>query len=261
MFSQPYMRGIVPLFGVMAIVALAAYSYYTVQQAKYVYTGPVVISVAGEGEVFAKPDIATFSFGVMAEGDDAASAQNESAEKVNEIMTYLEEQGIEERDIKTQYYNLNPRYEYTQSICQAGGPCTPGERVLRGYEVSQNIQVKVRNTENAGTLISGVGERGATDISGLNFTVDDESALTADARAAAIADAQEKAQALADDLGVDIVRMTGFWEEQGYMPYYGRGGDMMESAAMMDDGMKVAPSVPTGENMVTSRVNISYEVR
>jgi hypothetical protein len=254
------MRGIIPLIGVAAIIGLLAYTYLAVTQARYMHTGPVVVSVTGEGEVFAKPDVATFSFSVHAEGDDAATAQDRSAEAINAITVYLGDEGIEERDIKTEYYNLNPRYEYMESICDTRGFCPPGERVLRGYEVSQTISVKVRNTERAGELISGVGTLGATDISGLQFTIDDESMLKAEAREMAIEDAEEKAEQLARDLGVSIVRMTGFWEDQGGYPMpYGMGGDAMERSVAMDTA--VAPSVPTGENTIMSRVNISYEVR
>jgi hypothetical protein len=260
MFTHPYMRTIVALLGVAGIVALGAYTALALKQAKYMHTGPVTISVVGEGEVFARPDIATFSFSVVAEGDDAATAQDLSAESLNAILAYLEEEEVEERDIRTQYYNLNPRYEYTQSICDTRGFCPPGEQVLRGYEVNQTVEVKVRNTDNAGELISGVGTRGATNVSGLNFTIDDEEALMAEARAAAIENAKEKAEALAEDLGVRIVRIQNFWEEQGYMPY-GRGGDMMMESAAVSNDAAVTPGVPMGENLVQSRVNIIYEVK
>lgn len=261
MFSLPYMRILVPALAVVGIIALGAYTMFTLKQARYFYSGPVIINVVGEGESMATPDIATFSFSVRAEGDDAAAAQDASAQSVNEILAYLKDGGVEEKDIKTQYYNLNPRYEYPQQVCPAGTYCPPGERVLKGYEVSQNISVKVRDTSVAGALISGVGERGATDVSGLDFTIDDEDNLQAEAREAAIADAREKAMKLADDLDVRIVRMTGFWEEQGpYYDGYGYGGNVRMEAASMDSG-KATPSLPSGENTVSARVNVSYEVR
>ncbi len=241
---------------VAAIAALAAYAYTTFKYSSYIYGGPTTITVEGEGEVFARPDVATFNFGVTAEAADASAAQEQSALAMNEITSYLTEQGIADGDIKTTNYNLSPRYEYVQRDGQICGPgfCPPGERQLAGYTVNQTIEVKLRDTENAGNVISGVGERGATDISGLRFTIDDESALQAEARANAIADAQEKARQLADDLDVRIVKLRGFWENN--QPQYGYGGDgrMMESAS-------VAPDVPTGENTITSRVSVTYEIR
>jgi len=253
------MRYLVPIAAVMVIGALGAYIHLTLKEARYTYSGPVIITVRGEGEVTAVPNIATFSFSVYAEGSDAVLAQSNSAEAVNRITEYLAGAGIEDRDIKTSNYNLSPRYEYEQQTsCFSGGYCPPGERVLKGYQVNQTIQVKVRATDKAGELISGVGERGATNISGLQFTIDDEDSLKSDAREQAIADAREKAEKLADDLDVRIVRMSGFWEDAGY----GYGGvDYARAETASYDGSVVEPKIPAGENTVSATVNVSYEVR
>ena len=250
------MRVLTPLFALAAIVALFAYTHFTLRQAEYVMTGPTVISVTGEGEAVAVPDVATFSFGVLAEGEDAVEAQDQSAESMNAILEYLEDEGIAEEDIKTSYYNLNPKYEWvSENTMIAPG----GRQVLVGYQVNQTVTVKVRNTDQAGALISGVGDRGATNVSSLQFTTEDDEVLRTEARAAAIKNAQEKADQLADDLDVRIVRMTGFWEEQNY----GLGGVARSYAAdsMMVMEEKAVPNIPVGENTTTVRVNISYEVR
>lgn len=259
--SKTYVQFLLSLALVCVIAALGAYAYLTLREAKGVYTGQTNITVIGEGEVLAKPDIGTFTFTVRAEGTDATEAQNVSAESMNEILAYLKDQGVEEKDVKTQYYNLNPKYRYQERICPVGSYCPPGEPIIDGYEVSQSVVVKVRDLENAGTLISGVGERGATNISGLQFTIDDTDVLKEEAREKAIVDAREKAEKLADALGMRLGRMTGFWEE-GDGRYY---PEMYAMDAMQDEavgrGGNTAPSLPTGENTITSRVNISYELR
>lgn len=257
------MRKIVALLGVVAVVALIAYTYSTIKQARYMYSGPTSITVTGIGEVFAAPDIATFSFTVESKEVEASAAQNKAAETMNTVLSYLKEAGIEEKDIKTEYYNLMPQYEYPEVVC-TGFYCPPqrGEPKLIGYQVSQSVSVKVRDTNKAGELISGVGQRGAMNVSGLTFTIDDEESIKDEAREMAITDAKEKAETLAKSLGARIVRMNGYWEDQGGYPIpYGMGGgyDMKAAdAAMMES---VAPELPTGENMVTVRVNISYEIR
>ncbi len=251
-----YVRVLAVLILVGILTSLAAYTSYTLKQARYGYMGPTTINVRGEGEVFAKPDIGQFSFSVRAEGEDAAAAQNLSAESINKIMDFLKNSGIEEKDIKTSDYYLNPKYRYEDRVCASGFYCPPSEPIIDGYEVSQTITVKVRDLDRSGDLISGVGDNGATNISNLSFTIDDETELKAQARAQAIEKAQEKAKQLADDLGVRIVRMVGYYEEEYPRPFYGYGGDMavMESA-------KAVPAMPTGENEITSVINITYEVR
>lgn len=244
---------------IAVIGALASYMHLSLVQAEQESSDGATITVTGEGEVFAKPDIGSFSFSVMAEAEDAAGAQQASAENINKILTYLEEEGVAEADIKTQYYNLNPKYTYEERICVAGRSCPPGERVIDGYEVNQSVTVKVRDLDTAGDLISGAGERGATNISSLQFTIDDQSSLEAEARSQAIADAKENAKELADKLAVRLVQIVGFNEQGG--GYYPQPYAMKAEMESMSFDSAVSPQLPTGENEVTSVVSITYEVK
>jgi len=258
LWSQGYMRTLAAALLVMGIFALAAYGYSTLKQAKYWHTGPVIINVQGEGEVMAKPDVGTFTFSVRAEGADAAAAQAAAAEKGNAVLAFLEEAGVEEKDIATENYNLNEKFRYEENVCVGNSYCPPGERMSDGFEVYQMMTVKVRDLEQSGSLIAGVGEAGATDISGLSFTIDDSEALKSEAREMAIQNAKEKAEVLAENLDVRIVKMTSFYEETGgyYPEYYAR-----EMAVMSSDDAAGAPELPTGEDEYIVRVNVSYEVR
>lgn len=264
MLQDASTRKVLIVFGVAAILALLTYSYTSLTEMKYLFSGPTIITVEGTGEVFATPNIATFSFRVEAKEDDATTAQNKVAETMDGIKTYLGEAGVEEKDIKTTSFDLSPRYEYPDTTCNEWGYCPPrGEPKLIGYTVSQSVTVKVRDTERAGEILSSIGDKGALNVSSLSFTIDDEEELLAEAREKAITDAREKAEVLAQNLDSRIVRMNGYWEENnGYpMPYGKGGGDMM----MFDSAESaVAPSpavLPMGENSFMVRVNISYEIK
>ncbi len=260
MFQELYMRKITGVFGIMAIIALGAYTYYTLKQAQYLYQGPTTISVTGVGEVFATPDIATFSFTVEAKETDASVAQSKSADTMNAVLAYLKEAGVDEKDVKTENYNLTPQYEYSQVICTQWGCPPQREPKLIGYQVSQTVAVKVRDTSKAGEIISNVGEKGAMNVSGLSFTIDDEEAIKTEAREKAIADAKVKADVLAKNLGVRIVRMNGYWEETGgYPEAYGMGGNMKFAADSA--APSIAPELPMGENKMKIQVNLSYEIK
>ncbi len=252
------MRKIGALVGIMAVVALLAYTYSTVKQTEYLYHSPTSISVTGIGEVSAKPDLTTFNFTIEAKEGDAKTAQNKVAEIEAGILGYLKESGVEERDIKTENFNQSPRYEYPQSVCTQWSCPPAGEPKLIGYQVSEMVTVKVRDAGKAGELVANVGSKGATHISGITFTIDNDEVQKAEARRLAIADAKKKVEVLAKSLGVRIVRMTGYWEEQSGMPSPSPySGDMMKSESSM-----VAPraaQIPSGENTFTTQVNISYE--
>jgi hypothetical protein len=255
-FSSKLNRTLTTVILGLVVVALGAYAYYTMQQARYLYTGPTTISVTGEGEVMAVPDIGQFSFSVVAKGDDAVTAQEASGTKINEINAAIEAAGVERSDIKTEYYSLYPTYTYETRPCIAGMYC-PGEQVQNGFEVNQTILVKVRNLDQAGTLLGLVGDKGATNISGLSFTIDDSSVLKDEAREKAIADARAKAEVLAKNLGVRLSKMVGYYEDEGMYPYYGMGGDMRVQAESSFKG----PDLPTGENKTTSRVTLTFQVK
>ncbi len=260
MFQDGQVRMIAKLVGVAAIIALLSYTYYAFVQARQVTDFPVNISVEGTGEVYAKPDVASFSFTIQTKEADAVSAQNAATKIMDGIEAYLKGKGVEERDIKTTSYTLNPRYEYPETRC-IDGYCPPqGEPKVIGYGVDHSVMVKVRKTEDAGMLISGIGELGAMGMSELSFTIDDEDVLKAEARMKAIADAEAKAKVLAEKFGVHIVRMTGYWENAGPMPYgNGMGGVAMDMAMTKEAAMPA--NIPMGENTITSTVSITYEVR
>lgn len=237
---------------VITISSLKAYHYIGSG-----VTATNIISVSGEGEVFAVPDTATFSVTVQEQAKEVKSAQDVATKKGNDIIAYLKSQGIDEKDIQTTDYSVSPQYDYTNGVC-SGGYC-PGKQVLRGFQVSQTLTVKVRDTKKAGDLLSGVGSRGASSVSGLSFTIDDQDKLEAEARDKAIAKAQDKAEALADSLGVSIVRVVGFSENGNGPIYYAK-----TMALGMGGGADVAapsPQIPTGQNKITSNVTVTYEIQ
>lgn len=217
------------------------------------------ITVQGYGETSAVPDVATFTYSVVAVKPTVAAAQEEVTTKANALTAYLKEAGIAERDIQTSNYSIYPQYDWVQQAC-VNGSCPSGRQVLRGYEVRQSTTVKVRDTAKAGDLLAGVGTRGATEVSGLQFTFDDPNRGENEARQAAIDDAKQQADVLAKQLGVRLVRVVSFSESTGGYPYpvaYGRGG--MET--MAQDSSNKAPTISTGENKVTSNVSVTYEIR
>jgi uncharacterized protein YggE len=219
------------------------------------------INVSGYGEAFGAPDIATFDFTVSSEKTTVAAAQADATAKINAISAYLKQQGIDDKDIRTSDYSINPQYDYTNETCAAGIPCRPSTQTLRGYQVSQTTTIKVRDTAKAGDLLTGVGQNGATQVSGLSFTFDDPNKLQNDARAKAITDAKQKADLLASQLGVSLVRVVSYNDSGAYpQPYYAK--DMAYSTGSgVANQAATPPSISIGQNKVTSNVNITYEIR
>ncbi len=210
------------------------------------------ITVTGKGEVMAKPDIATISFGVIEEGMDVAKAQEASAIKMNKIIDTIKSSGVEDKDIKTTNYSIYPRYDYLRVNYTYGG-----KQVLAGYDVSQTVQVKIRDLTKIGEILSAVGDS-VTNVSGPNFSIDEEDTIKAQAKEEAIKNAREEAKKLAKSLGVRLVRITSFSEGGVYPVYYGMEKSMTAGIGGAD---AIAPEIPVGENTITSNVTITYEIR
>ena len=214
-----------------------------------------VIEVAGEGEVFSRPDLAVVSFSVENEEKEAEQVLLKNAEKVNSVITYFKENGIEEKDIKTTAFNLYPRYEYYGESAYL----RPEEkRVLVGYEAVQTVEVKIREMDKIGEFLEGGVTSGANRVYGVSFTVEDEKELIKEAREIAIKEAKEEAEILSKQLGVRLTGIIGFSEQQdggiNYMRSLGTG----EMDKMMDFA---TPEIATGENKITSRVYLRHKIK
>ena len=206
-------------------------------------------SVTATGRVFAKPDIANLTLGFKTEvKSTAVEVVQENSEKMNEVIAALKALNIEAKDIKTTNYNLNPVYDWTEK---------EGQR-LKGYQVSQNVTIKIRDLDNIGEAIARTTEKGANQVGNISFTIDDEDQLKAQARDEAIDKAQVKAKDLADKTGMKLGKIVNVYENQVYYPQarydslaYGLGGA----------GEIEAPTIEAGENEVRVEVTVVYKVK
>ncbi len=205
------------------------------------------ITISGSADVYTKPDIALVAFSVITSSSNVSEAMNQNTSKMNSIINYIESQGVEEKDIKTTNFNLYPVYAYAHDT---------GKRTLSGYEVSQSLQIKIRDLSKIGGIISGATDRGANEMSDLQFIVDNDDNLKAQAREKAILDAQNKAKVLADQLGVKLGKIVSFNENLATpTPIYRSSVKLMESS----DSEEI-PNIQTGENKISATVSITYEI-
>lgn len=217
-------------------------------------------SVSGEGEVIAVPDVAEFSFSVITQGGtDLAALQSANTEKTNAAISFVKSRGVEAKDIKTQSYNLEPRYQYfscpPRPLAAEVEPCPPPEIV--GYTVTQSVLVKVRDFTKIGDILSGVVSAGANSVSQLSFTIDDPEAVRAKAREEAINKAKEKAKAIAKAAGFNLGRLLTLSETVSAPPPI----FFKEAALSAQGGGRAAPHLEPGSQEVKVNVTLTYEIR
>lgn len=205
------------------------------------------ITIEGEGKVTSKPTLAQITVGLYSEGGDVPVVQAENTRKVNAMIAALKDVGIAEADLQSSGYNISPKYEYKDG----------SQRVI-GYAVSQNLEVKVRDLGKVGTVLSRMGQVGANQVSGVNFTIDDPTSVKQEARRKALEDARLKAGELAKALDVEIVRVVTFSESGANpppMPFY------RTEALSAAPASAPTPDIQPGSLDTMSHVSVTYEIR
>ncbi len=209
---------------------------------------PNTIQVTGIGKVVAVPDIAKVTLGTEATEKDVATAQNKVTKDINKLIEELKDEfDIDEKDIKTVNYNIHQDYDWDN-----------GKKVLRGYRVSQNVEVKIRETDKAGQVVALAGEIGLKTVSGLQFTIDDPEEYKQDAREQAMENAKEKAEELADIAGVKLGKIVSFSEGQA-------APEVMYSRAFADEaigfgGEMEVPEIEVGSQEIQVIATVEYEI-
>lgn len=252
------------VFLFLGIVAVLYVGMKFVNETKKFTTGGQDISqvstidVSGTGTAFAVPDVASESFTVQQKSATVHDAQTTVTEKVKNAVNFLKTSGIAEKDIQTTNYSAYPEYTYPTPCSDKGCLSVNTTPRLVGYTVTETITVKIRDTSKTGAVVDGLGALGVTGLSGPDFAVDNPDAINAQARKLAIENAEQKAKVLAHDLGVSIVRVVRFSENQGGgypMPMYAKT-DMATGSAAPETSV-----VPAGQSKYVSNVTVTYEIQ
>ena len=219
------------------------------------------ITVSGKGEIKATPDVSKFSVTIEETAKDQSAALTVSSEKVNTLITALRTIGIDEKDIKTEYTSVNPKYEYSSAKMEMMiYPPVAANPVVTGYTSSHTLSVKVRNLDNVSAVQKAFTDAKVQNVSGPDLSVDDIDALKLDAREKAIADAKKQAKVLAKQLHVRLVTIISFNENgDGAYPVYMSA--RADNAMMAGKAAIPEATVAAGEQTITSNVSITYKIR
>ena len=213
------------------------------------------IWVSGEGRASVKPDVAILSLGVEARGDAVASANEIAVNAMDAVMASLRQNGVADGDIQTRNFNIWPQYSAELVKNEAGQ--TVEQRVVSGYQVSNELTVKARELDKVGEIINGAIVAGGDSIrfQNLRFTMEDTAALMPGLREKAVMDARAKAERTASAAGVNLGKVF-------YIAESGAGAPVAESFAdarafAMSAG---APAISQGEIEVSLTVRAAFAI-
>ncbi len=206
------------------------------------------ITVQGEGEVTATPDIAKITLSVQTAVLPTSQAATDSlGEQTKSVLDAVKKAGVAEKDMQTTNLSVNPVYDYTNN-----------RQTIRGYQGTESIFVTVRKPDEAGALVSAATGAGATQVGGISLEIDKPDDLKVEAQEKAIAQAREKAQTLAKALGVSLGKVKTFSVSDFPQPFPLYAA---ENKAVGMGGDTVVPPVAVGENTVRATVTVTYELR
>lgn len=204
------------------------------------------ITFSGEGKSIGVPDIASITLSVITEKMTAKETMTENAKITNEVIKFVKEAGIDEKDVKTQSFILSPRYDWVE-----------GKRIFRGYQLTSTLAVKIRDLEKISDIIDGAVSRGANQVGDIQFVIDDPEKLKEEARNEAIESAKEKAQSIAKATGLKLGKIVSFSEAvtpQDYLsPYY---LEMKEGV-----GGGPSPEIEKGSQEIEVNVSLTFELK
>ena len=205
------------------------------------------ITVTGFGKARANPDRASVSVGVNVADEDIARAVEESNETIARITDAVKGLGVEEADIQTTNFSIWAEEQWDSETGQ--------RKEEKLYRIDSTIQINVNDIEKIGELLEISIANGANNIYGLSFGIQDPSSLAADARVGALDDARQRAEQIAQELGVTLGEVQSAVEVSGgsVMPFF-------EMAGFGMGGGGGEPPISEGSMTVTLSMEVTFKI-
>jgi uncharacterized protein len=199
------------------------------------------VTVVGDGRVTVVPDTALVTFGVEANGQTLAEAQADAATRMQAVIDGLTGLGIPKEDIRTGRISASPVYDQRDRT------------IIRGYQATNSVQVKLREIDKVGSIVDQMTASGANRVDGLSFTVENIEAPKNQARTQAVQNARMKADQLASLTGMRVTGVKAIQESDASSPPV----PYAQPAAARAEAAPPTPVEP-GTQEVRIQVTITY---
>jgi uncharacterized protein YggE len=206
------------------------------------------VTVTGQGIVNAQPDVVVLQLGVSVEAATVADARSQAATAAAAVIAAVKADGIADQDVRTVSFNIGPRYDNNN-----------GQQVLRGYDVNNVLQVKIRNLDSVGKVIDDATAAGgnATVVQSISFSLENTDPVAHQARLLAIQDAKSKADDYATAAGATLGQVMTIDEQSSVTPTPFNAVPPAPSAAV------AAPRTPveSGTLQIRVQVTVTYQLQ
>jgi uncharacterized protein len=203
-------------------------------------TTGTLLTISAEAELKAAPDIASISAGVVTTAATAQEAMAQNATRMTAMIAALKKSGVADKDMQTSGLSLQPQYAYNNNDAPK----------LTGYQANNNVNVVVRKLDTLGTVLDTLASKGASNLNGPNFGVDQPDPIMDEARTKAVDKAMKRAELYARATGMKIKRIVSITE----------GGGMQQAPMPYAQNMSMAVKTSADTPIATGRVGIASSV-
>ena len=209
-------------------------------------TQPRLVKVVGTAEVRVTPDRAVISVGVEKHDPTAGAAKRSADAAARQILAALHAGGVDAKDIQTTFLSLQP-----QSYIHKG--------VRTSYfSAEETLDVTVRDLAKLDSLLESLVRAGGNRIDSVRYETSDLRKYQDEARDLAVKAAREKAQALAQALGLDIGKAHAIEEDPGDGSRFQEA--LFANVSKTRNEGPLAPSLAPGQKTISASVAVSFDL-
>ncbi len=182
-------------FRTLLVPAVALLAVGAFAQAPQTSALPNLVTAVGNADVQMAPDLATIRIGVDTQGKTAKEAQASTNLLANRIIAAAMKVVPDKKAYQTSDLSLFP--DYSQ------GPNGAPNKII-GYRARNVVTICLEDVSKVGPMVDAVTDAGATNIDSISFGLKDDKVARRQALIVAVKEAREKAEAMAEGLGLRL---------------------------------------------------------
>jgi uncharacterized protein YggE len=210
-----------------------------------------LITVTGQAEILVVPDEVAFNLRVVTMEKELPAAQAKNDQVVKTLLALARRYEIPPTQVQTGKISLAQRFSDEE--------VTKKPPVFLGYTVTKKVAIILRDVSKAEDLLADIFKSGVTNIEDVEFRTTQLRKYKDRARAMAIKAAQEKASALAREIGQTIGKAYSI-QEQG-QTYGGLPNNSNSLGFVSESYSDEESTIALGQISVTARVVVSFELK
>ena len=216
------------------------------------------IQVNGSALIHVTPDRAQVELGVQSNGKTIKVVESANNLAIQQVKAALKRMGIEEKDISTDMYIIDPIYEDYDDLH------------IKGYRINNTIAITVREVDKTSDVIAAALNAGANTVGNVQFYTTELRKYRDEARELAVKAAGEKARDLAGAAGADVgcvlsINESSWSYYNGWRSGYGSNANLWAQNTIQNQTNSTAygslegdEPISLGQISVNAEVSISY---